>query len=317
MTPDPSDGRSDSETVRYREPGRSYVSTAAAAVVIVVGFVVDLLIGGGVDHAIGWGIAFVLVVGIDALVVHAARSVRSVLVTDTELRVGDAGVDCADIAGAEYGTDDGEDTPVLGRRPGEGLPRGTAALTLRMRDGSRLAVPTRYPDRLAAVLGSALHVPEVRPADPDELPLLSEIDERAESLFHVAGIELPVLPFAADGLADAKAVFVHGRPPVGFVQLDEVDGLAHVSELAVLPGQMRRGLGSGLLEAACDWARERGYPAITLTTFAEVPWNGPFYAARGFAETEDAGPEMKEIRDWEVAIGLDAAGRRVIMRREL
>jgi GNAT superfamily N-acetyltransferase len=302
----------------YREPGRSYLSTLAAAVVIAIGFLVDLALGGGEQHGIGWAVAFVVVVGVDALVVHAARAVRTLVVEGGRLRLGDAVLDCADIAGAEYGTgEDPADLPVLGRRAGEGLPRGTAPLTLRLRDGSRLVVPTRFPERLAAVLGSAWDVPEVRTADADELALLPSIDERAETLFRVAGIELPVLPFAADGLADAEAVFVHGRPPVGFVQLDEVDGLAHVAELAVLPGHMRHGVGSALLEAACEWARERGYPAVSLTTFEQVPWNGPFYAARGFVQIEQLGPEMREIRDWEIATGLDAAGRRVVMRREL
>ena len=79
---------------------------------------------------------------------------------------------------------------------------------------------------------------------------------------------------------------------------------------------MRRGVGSALLEAACTWARAAGYPAITLITFADVPWNAPFYAARGFAETAST-PEIAELRDWERAVGLDAVGRRIVMRRDL
>ena len=80
------------------------------------------------------------------------------------------------------------------------------------------------------------------PADLEHLP---EIDLRAESLFRVAGMDLPDLPFPLDALHESRAVFVAGDPPVGFVQIDEVDGNAHVQELAVLPSHMRQGLGLG------------------------------------------------------------------------
>jgi GNAT superfamily N-acetyltransferase len=115
----------------------------------------------------------------------------------------------------------------------------------------------------------------------------------------------------------ARVVLVAGRPPIGFAQVDELGGLAHLAELDVIPSRMREGIGSALLEAACAWSREHGYRAITLTTFADVPWNAPFYAARGFVEVRELTPELAEVRDWERARGLDALGRRVAMRREL
>jgi GNAT superfamily N-acetyltransferase len=160
-------------------------------------------------------------------------------------------------------------------------------------------------------------LPIVRRADASDLALLPEIDQRAESLFHVAGMQLPEIPFPVDALHESKAVFVAGRPPVGFVQVDEVDGIAHVQELAVIPSHMRQGIGSALLDRACEWARSSGYPAITLTTYAEVAWNAPFYASRGFVELDSLTPELAELRDWERDVGLDEVGRRVAMRREL
>ncbi len=159
--------------------------------------------------------------------------------------------------------------------------------------------------------------PIVRPAEPGDLALLPEIDERAEMLFRVYGVDLPQIPLAADQMREAKAVYVAGRPPVGFLQLDEVDGLAHVQALAVLPSHMRQGMGTALLEAAFDWARDHGYPAITLCTYAEIPWNGPYYASRGFVEIEDITPGLAELRDWERDVGLDEIGRRCVMRRDL
>jgi GNAT superfamily N-acetyltransferase len=157
----------------------------------------------------------------------------------------------------------------------------------------------------------------VRRAEPDELVLLAEIDDRADTVFRVSGFDLPALPFDEDAAAAAPAIFVAGDPPVGFVQLAEVDCAAHVAELAVLPGSMRAGLGSALLERACEWARASGYPSITLTTFADVAWNAPFYARRGFVEVADLSPALAAIRAREAEIGLDAVARRIVMRREL
>ncbi|TAM86723.1 MAG: GNAT family N-acetyltransferase [Jatrophihabitans sp.] len=298
----------------HRDPARGYLSTAVLAALIVAAFLADVAIGGGPAHAVAWIVVFVLVVGIDALIVHAVRTHRSVVVTQDEVRVGEASLAREHIVG--YSDNPAPGTPVLGHRWGS-LPRGIAGLAVQLSDGSTVLVPARHPARLATVLRARRHEPGVRPAEPEDLPLLAEIDERADALFRVAGIDLPAVPYPVDGLHRARAVFVHGRPPDGFVQVDEVDGLAHVQELAVLPGQMRLGHGSALLEAACAWARDHGYEAITLTTYADVPWNAPFYAARGFAATAALGPEMAELRDRERAVGLDGVGTRVVMRRAL
>jgi GNAT superfamily N-acetyltransferase len=313
-----------SPTSWYREPARSYLSTAGLALLIVAGFVLDLVLGGAWAHLIGWAIAFVVVVGIDALTVHAARTLRSVAVSERQVRVGDDVIERADILGIELGGVRGDGVPeagsseILGRTSAEGMPRGCVGVSLILTGGRHVIVPTRRPERLAAALQAELAVPEVRPATAAELPLLAEIDSRAETLFTVAGLQLPRVVFPVDKLPNAKAVFVQGRPPVGFIRVEEVDGLAHVEELAVLPSHMRRGIGSALLEAACAWAAGNGYKAITLITYADVPWNGPFYAARGFAEVSATlTPELAELRDWERTVGLDELGRRIVMRRDL
>ena len=66
----------------------------------------------------------------------------------------------------------------------------------------------------------------------------------------------PARPAAGPAeLERAAAVFVAGRPPVGFVQIEEVDGLAYLVELAVIPRWMRQGIGTALVDRACEWAR--------------------------------------------------------------
>lgn len=301
--------------VVYREPGRSYLSALVLLLLLAAGFAGDLALGGGLVHVVGWIVAAVLVVGVDALATHAARVNRSLTITADELRLGDAVIARGKIVAVEPGVS--AELPVLGRTFAEGLPRGASGVIVRLADDDLVVVPTRRPERVAEALDVALDAPEVRPAEPADLPLLAEIDARADSLFRVAGLDLPAIPFPSDELPGALAIFVAGRPPVGFVRVDEVDGLAHVEALAVIPGRMRQGLGTALLDAACRWARGRGYPAITLITYADVPWNAPYYAARGFSESSALTPELAELRAWEQAVGLDAAGRRMVMRREL
>jgi GNAT superfamily N-acetyltransferase len=302
---------------RYVEPARTYASSGILFILLVAGFLADLFVlGGGRAHALAWAIGALLVVGVDALVVHAARELRSITVTDEDVTVGEDLLPRKEILGVRTGVEL-DRLPVLGRRRGEGLPRGTTALALELTGDRVIAVATRHPQRLAEVLGAERVAPSVRSAEPEDLAQLPDIDRRAESLFRVAGLDLPEIPFPVDALHESKAVFVAGRPPVAFVQVDEVDGVAHLQELAVLPAHMRQGVGSALLAAACDWARTAGYPAITLSTYADVAWNAPFYASRGFTELVDLTPELAELRDWERDIGLDAVGRRIAMRRDL
>jgi GNAT superfamily N-acetyltransferase len=120
-----------------------------------------------------------------------------------------------------------------------------------------------------------------------------------------------------DHLAEAAVVLVLGEPPVGFASVGIVDGDAHLRQLSVEPRESRRGRGTALLTAVCDWATSSGFRAVTLTTFRDVPWNGPFYAARDFGEVDVLTPGLAAIRDREVLIGLDDLGPRIAMRRDL
>src|SRR5690242_1838974 len=148
---------------RYVEPARKYTSTLVLAGAVIAGFLIDLaVIGGGLTHLVAWIGGGVVIVGIDALIVYAARQLRSITVTDDEVTVGEDSLPRRDILGVELG--DTDNAPVLGRRYGEGLPRGTTALTLALTGGRKVAVATRHPQRLAEVLGAQGVAPEVRRA---------------------------------------------------------------------------------------------------------------------------------------------------------
>lgn len=123
-------------------------------------------------------------------------------------------------------------------------------------------------------------------------------------------------PAGPEELAAALKVLVAGAPPVAFVRLEEVGGCAHLEQLSVHPDAARAGLGRALVGAAIEWSRQAGYPALTLCTFARVPFNGPFYGSCGFAVVEPSG-ELARVRQHEVELGLDRIGERVAMRLEL
>jgi GNAT superfamily N-acetyltransferase len=105
--------------------------------------------------------------------------------------------------------------------------------------------------------------------------------------------------------------------PVGFVHVLEIDGHAHLEQLSVLPAFGRRGIGRQLVEAALAEARERGHSRITLRTYADVPWNAPFYASCGFRVSEPDTPLLRKLVDTETALGLFRHGARVQMTAPL
>lgn len=164
-----------------------------------------------------------------------------------------------------------------------------------------------------------VEAPQIRPATPVEYPALIEIEEAADRLFDLAGYGETPGPASVADLAEAQLLLVAGDPPVGYARLEMVDGRAHLEGLSVRPSSMRRGIGSALVNAACDEATKAGYSELTLCTFAEVPWNGPFYRGLGFTELTEAEltPGLLELRQAEQEIGLDAMGHRIVMIRRL
>jgi GNAT superfamily N-acetyltransferase len=231
------------------EPARrGYRSTAVLCGVIVAGWAWDLRLGGGRAHSLAWLAALVLVGGISALSVRAARDSKS--------------------------------------KSNHSEPPQTA-------------------------------LREVRPAVEAEFGELIAIERAADTLFSVAGYGAMPPPADLEDLAHAALLLVAGTPPIGYIRVEFAAGHPHIESLSIRPKFMRRGIGSALVEAACNWAAEQGFGEITLCTFAEVPWNGPFYASLGFSEVPDPSPELRELRAEEARLGLDAVGRRCVMRRDL
>ena len=133
----------------------------------------------------------------------------------------------------------------------------------------------------------------IRRARPDEAELIRAIENDAAQRYlgsaHAYVVEHDAAPaevyaeLAAEGL-----VFVADLDgePVGFAACEPIPGALHLHELAVRLAHQGRGLGRRLIEASAKEARRRKLPAVTLTTFATIPWNGPLYAHLGFHELD-------------------------------
>ncbi|MFC4852146.1 GNAT family N-acetyltransferase [Actinophytocola glycyrrhizae] len=160
----------------------------------------------------------------------------------------------------------------------------------------------------------------IREASPTDLPVLRDIERAAGAPFLAVGMAAIAEdePLSIDELTRyqrAGRAWVWGTPPVGYVLADEVDGYAHVEQVSVHPGHSRHGIGRALIDHVGAWAARRGLAGLTLTTFADVPWNAPYYARLGFVVVTDLTPGLRAIRAHEAAIGLDAWPR-VAMRRD-
>ena len=172
----------------------------------------------------------------------------------------------------------------------------------------------------------ALRVVMVRAARREDGPALQAIERLAGEQFRTVGL---------DGVADDEPASLQelanfateGRSwvavdaedhPVGYVVVDEVDGDAHVEQVSVQPAHQRLGVGRALLDRVRMWALETGRSAISLTTFADVPWNRPLYEHLGFRVIvgDEIGPELRNLRQAEATHGLDPTIR-VCMRLDI
>jgi GNAT superfamily N-acetyltransferase len=166
----------------------------------------------------------------------------------------------------------------------------------------------------------------IRVARPEEVPRLTQIEALAGTIFSGLGLidEALDVSFPLDDLArlvgegQVWVACTANDVAVGMVIASARDGVAYVEEMDVLPEHGGRGLGARLLARVCAWAQAHGHGAVTLSTFRDVRWNGPFYRKHGFRDLQPAQwtPGMHAIREKEARHGLRVDAR-VFMRREL
>lgn len=143
--------------------------------------------------------------------------------------------------------------------------------------------------------------PEIRPMGPKDVDEVVEVSLAADTLFAEAGLELPPDdPREMLDHVERVLVAVVGGRVRGLAATVTLDGAAHLEQLAVRPDHGRRGIGGALLEAVCAEAAARARTRVTLTTFRDLPWNGPWYEHRGFAVLPRAGWGPGLERQWEI-----------------
>ncbi|MGA6154735.1 GNAT family N-acetyltransferase [Stenotrophomonas sp. NPDC087984] len=167
----------------------------------------------------------------------------------------------------------------------------------------------------------------IRTSTSEELPVLQDIERAAGLCFRDIGMD----EVADDEPLSLEELSRYQRAGRAWVAVDDadramaylitdpVDGNVHIEQISVHPDSARRGVGRALIDHIAVRAADDGAPALTLTTFVDVAWNAPYYAARcGFRTLTEAEltPGLREIRRCEAGHGLDRWPR-VCMRRDV
>lgn len=152
----------------------------------------------------------------------------------------------------------------------------------------------------------------VRSAVAADLLALPAIELSGEAMFAELGIVFPAGPATVEGaIVQGADILVAGEPPEGFAAVIGLDGHPHLEQISVRADQGGKGIGSLLL---AEVTRRAG-PGLTLITFRDVPWNGPWYQRNGFVEfpERDWGPQLRAHWQAEVDAGLHDLGSRFVL----
>ncbi|RFQ02962.1 GNAT family N-acetyltransferase [Pseudomonas putida] len=156
----------------------------------------------------------------------------------------------------------------------------------------------------------------IRPTLEHDIPWLPGVERSAAQAFAAR----PALAWLAQGdvmdcgahqaFVEAGGSWVAEEPDgriMGFACARIEDHALHLHEISVNREAQGQGIGRKLLLQVIDAARQAGVRELTLTTFADVPWNAPFYARMGF-EVIDEGlldARLQQILASERAHGLE------------
>lgn len=130
----------------------------------------------------------------------------------------------------------------------------------------------------------------IRSAEPADLPRLQAIETAAGEIFRTVGMDA-IADDAPPTIAELERFRRAGHAwvaaedtgtVVAYLVAEAVDGAFHIEQVTVHPDAARRGVGQTLIACAADCARDQGLTGLTLTTFADVPWNAPYYERLGF-----------------------------------
>ena len=152
----------------------------------------------------------------------------------------------------------------------------------------------------------------IRDAVSSDLPMFDRIDR-------IADLQFPPgrLPDEEEDVEEAEylkaieggwlLVVTVEDAVVGYLWCVEHGDVLHLRQITVHPGQGRRGLGRALIAEMVHRAKHRGMSSITLTTFADIPWNAPFYRRVGFSmvDAPERYPHLRGALRHEQQLGMD------------
>jgi GNAT superfamily N-acetyltransferase len=160
-------------------------------------------------------------------------------------------------------------------------------------------------------------------AAPGEAERLREIEQAAGRRFRAVGMA----DIADHESTDAEVLDDHAQCgrlyiardrtglAVGFLIWSPKDGCAYIEEVVVHTDHAGHRLAGRMIDRLAEDVRGR-CPALTLATFREVAWNGPYYAKLGFTEIShhDLGTSHEQSWRDQADHGLDMS-RRIFMTR--
>ena len=134
----------------------------------------------------------------------------------------------------------------------------------------------------------------LRPGDPRDIPSLQAVDLAASALFSPTGLidegpagPQPIPAYALEAGCETGLLYVMdgpGNAPCGFALGRIMAPDLYLDQISVDPVHGRRGLGAALLWKVIAEADRRKLCGVSLSTFRDLAWNGPFYASHGFRE---------------------------------
>jgi GNAT superfamily N-acetyltransferase len=133
----------------------------------------------------------------------------------------------------------------------------------------------------------------IRPATHGDIPQLVLIELAGNELFTPTGLIPPEqmddhvsIEWHQDAIEAGMSFVVTNTDdfPVGFTLTSLREPDLYLDEIAVHPDYARQGLGSALLGHCLERAKDLRVRSVSLSTFRNVPWNGPFYKQFGFRE---------------------------------